>query len=888
VTNEEYEMPTLFELFRRSALRHPNRVAVDLPDGTTVRYAELHEAALTAAAGLYRIAGRPRRIALLGEHSLPVFAGYLGAQRIGAAVVPLNPQFPAARIAEVCWQSDVDLVLTADPTIPTPAGLPLVDVAELLRGGDGADVPGDEPGEEDIAYIMFTSGSTGRPKGVPIRQRHITSFVRSAIDRFGIEEHSRLSHTFGMAFDASVYDLFCAWGAGAALVVPGRGELHHPVEHIVERGITHWHSVPALVAIAQGLGNLPLGRATGLRHSLFGGERITRQHCELWRQVAPNSRVHCNYGPTEVTIMCTSYLLPDDSAEWPATANGSLPIGTPYPGVEALVLDEHGRPADEGELLLRGAQRFDGYLDPANDAGQFHPDGPVTPQHWYRTGDRVQRRDGQLIHFGRTDEQIKIAGYRIEPGEIEATLRWLPEITDAVVLADTTGPSVELVAGYTGTPVPARELAGRLRATLPRQMVPRHYRHLTEFPLNSNGKTDRVALRALLTARPSTPAGAAEPAGEKPLVPAARTAASVPGVATALAALELDYVELHVADLDSAVTSWTEQYGFTVVGRAGSPEQGFRGAALRAGRIMLVLTQATDAGHPAHAYVTAHGDGVARIALRTPDVPAAFTAAVAVGARPLAGPAPQAGAGPALTAEIGGFGDLTHVLVQRLADDPLGLPAGYTPVTEAAPTPMGERSVGLRHIDHFAVAVPTGQLGPLVAYYRDALGFRQIFDEHIVVGRQAMNSVVVQSRSGSITFTILEPDPVADSGQIDDFIRQHDGPGIQHVAFASDDAVRAVRTLAERGVGFLRTPAAYYEQLARRITVRGHDPADLRALNLLVDSDHDGQLFQIFTSCTHPRGTLFFEIVERLGAKTFGTANIKALYEAVEAERVLQ
>jgi len=166
------------------------------------------------------------------------------------------------------------------------------------------------------------------------------------------------------------------------------------------------------------------------------------------------------------------------------------------------------------------------------------------------------------------------------------------------------------------------------------------------------------------------------------------------------------------------------------------------------------------------------------------------------------------------------------------------------------------------------------------------LGFRRIFDEHIVVGAQAMNSIVVQSRSGSVTFTILEPDAAADSGQIDEFLRGHGGAGVQHIAFETDDAVRTVRALADRGVGFLHTPAAYYEQLARRVAVRRHDVADLQKLSLLVDCDHDGQLFQIFTACTHPRGTLFFEIVERLGAKTFGTSNIKALYEAVQAERV--
>jgi 4-hydroxymandelate synthase len=196
--------------------------------------------------------------------------------------------------------------------------------------------------------------------------------------------------------------------------------------------------------------------------------------------------------------------------------------------------------------------------------------------------------------------------------------------------------------------------------------------------------------------------------------------------------------------------------------------------------------------------------------------------------------------------------------------------------------------VGLLEIDHIAVCLNTGDMNATVDFYRKALGFRDIFEEHIVVGAQAMESKVVQSPSGTVTLTLIEPDPSAAPGQIDEFLKSHQGAGVQHLAFSSPDAVRAVRVLTARGVTFLTTPPAYYDLLGQRIDLSRSRLEDLRARNVLADEDHHGRLFQIFTASTHPRHTLFFEVIERQGAETFGSANIKALYEAVELERTGQ
>ncbi|MGW7078470.1 4-hydroxyphenylpyruvate dioxygenase [Streptomyces sp. NPDC054871] len=348
--------------------------------------------------------------------------------------------------------------------------------------------------------------------------------------------------------------------------------------------------------------------------------------------------------------------------------------------------------------------------------------------------------------------------------------------------------------------------------------------------------------------------------------------------------LAIDYVEMYVDGLEAAAFAWVDKYAFTVVGTGGSAEH--RSIALRQGRMTLVLTEATAGRHPATTYVTTHGDGVADIALRTADVSAAFAAAVAGGARPVRQPTRHAGEGPAVTATVAGFGDVVHTLVQRTPGEGPGLPPGFVPALGSREARTSE--VGLLDIDHIAVCLNAGDLESTARFYQQALGFREVFKEHIVVGAQAMDSKVVQSATGAVTLTLIEPDPLAQPGQIDEFLKSHHGAGVQHLAFSSKDAVRSVRTLSARGVAFLQTPSTYYELLSERIGLKSHTLNELRATNLLVDEDHDGQLFQIFTASTHPRGTIFFEVIERQGARTFGSSNIKALYEAVELERTGQ
>jgi amino acid adenylation domain-containing protein len=344
-----------------------------------------------------------------------------------------------------------------------------------------------------LAYILFTSGSTGRPKGVPITHRNVGAYLRHAIPLYGLGPGARLSHAFELTFDSSVHDLFAAWGSGATLVVAPRKELLDPARHVGERGITHWSSVPSVVSLARRHGLLRPGSMPGLVCSAFMGEQLLRDQAAAWRAAAPNGAIHNAYGPTEATINCAGYRLPDDPAAWPRTANDTVPIGELYPGVEGLVLDESGRPAASGELLVRGAQRFGGYLDPRDDAGRFAGfDGESAG--WYRTGDRVRVEDGRLVHVGRLDRQVKLHGYRIELGEIEVVLRRHPRVRDAAVVAG--GDAGGLHAVYTGAPVDGAELARYVRASLPDYMVPGDFTRADALPLNVNGKVDYRRLTA--------------------------------------------------------------------------------------------------------------------------------------------------------------------------------------------------------------------------------------------------------------------------------------------------------------------------------------------------------------------------------------------------------
>lgn len=347
--------------------------------------------------------------------------------------------------------------------------------------------------------------------------------------------------------------------------------------------------------------------------------------------------------------------------------------------------------------------------------------------------------------------------------------------------------------------------------------------------------------------------------------------------ANALHDMAIDYVELFVDDIGRSLTWLVDGYGFAVRARS-VPEQGAtRSVNLGQGDIDLLLTTSTE-DHPVRAYTDRHGDGVADIGIRVPDAADAFAEAVRRGARPIMEPVTSA---VATTASIVGFGDVTHTFVQRSDDVTVADVRGLARVPDGDPSP----GVGLCKVDHFAICVEPGRLDRTVEYYQRALDFDRTLTERIVTGDQAMSIKVVQSKSRAVTLTLVEADTSMATGQIDEFLKNHDGAGVQHLAFSTGNILTSVRGLADRGVELLSTPAAYYTALADRVRPERHSVEQLRELNILVDEDHDGQLYQIFAKSVHPRKTVFLEIIERAGATTFGSSNIKNLYDSVEKQR---
>jgi 4-hydroxymandelate synthase len=320
----------------------------------------------------------------------------------------------------------------------------------------------------------------------------------------------------------------------------------------------------------------------------------------------------------------------------------------------------------------------------------------------------------------------------------------------------------------------------------------------------------------------------------------------------------IDHISFAVADVASSAAEFVDRYGFRVVATGAEPDR-FATVAVRQRDIVLVLTQGISDDHPATVFTVRHGDGVSGIALRGADP--GFT-------------------GRTLTA----FGDVTHTFVARAKDEPWSLPGLVAVPAEPAQRLQPAQRQELLSVDHIAVCLENGQLEPTVEFYRRTLGWRQIFEENIHVGTQAMQSKVVQSPNRQVTLTLLQPMTGTEPGQIDDFLKNHGGGGVQHLAFAVPDIVRAVAALGAAGVRFLHTPDAYYQGLGQRLGLTTHPAERLREFDILADRDHDGELFQIFTRSEHPRRTLFMEIIERQGARTFGTNNIRKLYEAVERQ----
>ncbi|HEY0556169.1 MAG TPA: amino acid adenylation domain-containing protein, partial [Thermoanaerobaculia bacterium] len=489
------------------------------PDKPALTYGELVARARRLGGSLrQRGVGPGVRVGIYAERSPDTLVGMLAVLMAGGAFLPLDPDYPAERLALILEDSRVP-VLLARPGLAD--GLPTGGADLLpLGGGEGpTEAPPaafetwPDPGPDDLAYVIYTSGSTGRPKGVLIPHRGFLWAVEALADRSGVTPESRVLQFASASFDASVWEIWSTLIRGAALVLAHREELLPGAPLLAtlrDRGITNAFLTPtALAALPAGVE----GELAELRGLVVGGEAFPPDLVARW---APGRRLWNAYGPTEASICVTMARL---------GAGGQTPIGRPVADAHLRVLGRQLELTPEGipgELYLGGRGLAHGYLGkPDLTAQAFLPD-PFAGEagaRLYRTGDLVRfRPDGQLEFLGRADRQVKVRGFRIEPGEIEAQIAEHPGVREAAVMPYEAGTRDLRLAAYVVAAGPgeltAHELRAFLRGRLPEHMVPAWFGFLAAMPLSPGGKIDRRALPAPgrdetvstnVAAAPSTP-----------------------------------------------------------------------------------------------------------------------------------------------------------------------------------------------------------------------------------------------------------------------------------------------------------------------------------------------------------------------------------------------
>jgi amino acid adenylation domain-containing protein len=499
--------------FQEQAARTPDAPAIVSAEGT-LTYADLDRASRRLAGRLRgRGVGPESIVGLCAERSPEMVVGMLAVLEAGGAYLPLDPAYPAERLAWMLEDSGARVLLTQERLLPR---LPVQGAEVVLLDGIAGprqvnDVP---PPSQDVemdrlAYVIYTSGSTGRPKGVLVPHATLAHYVEGAAEAFGITPADRVLQFASISFDTSGEEIYPCLTRGAALVLRDdemAASLQRFAREVERQGVTvldlptaYWHEIVA--EMEQGL-EIP----ASLRLVILGGEQAQRERLDVWRElVGDRIRLLNTYGPTETTIVTTRRELTGPAA---ADFRGDVPIGRPIEDAHAYVAGSGQEllPAGlEGELLIGGLGVVRGYLGrPGLTAERFVPDpySGAPGARLYRTGDLVRLLPGGDLQFrGRTDNQVKVRGYRIELGEIESALRAIPTVRDAVVAAQEKrgggGRLVAWVVPREGRAPAVGELRSALQEALPEYMVPSVFSFLGELPRTPSGKVDRRAVAAM-------------------------------------------------------------------------------------------------------------------------------------------------------------------------------------------------------------------------------------------------------------------------------------------------------------------------------------------------------------------------------------------------------
>ncbi|HEX2188160.1 MAG TPA: amino acid adenylation domain-containing protein, partial [Longimicrobiaceae bacterium] len=508
------------DLFARAAALRPEAPAL-LSGVERVTYAELDARSAALARRLRSLGVGPEvPVAVFMANSADAAAAALAVLRAGGCYVPVDPSYPAARNRLVLEDAAAPVLLTrrahAD-AVPEHAGRTLV-VDEPGAGEYGAGAPNGGALPENTAYVVYTSGSTGRPKGVRVEHRGVVDLLLGTGEAFGAGPGSVTTALSSFAFDIWAVEVMVPLATGGAARIVPREEVADAERTLAAiADATTLHAVPVLMrqlaAAARGAGALPR-----LRRAYVGGDAVPAELLEEMREAFPGVELHVLYGPTEGTVICAAHAA---SSGIPA---GRQMLGLPLPNARLYVLDAAGEPVPvgvPGELCLGGPRVARGYLGrPDLTAAQFVPDAfsGEAGARLYRTGDRARRLpDGALEFLGRTDAQVKVRGFRVEPGEVEAALRAHPAVREAVVVARDEGPGERRLVAYhvpDGGGAGEADLRAWLRERLPEHMVPSALVEIEALPLTPTGKVDRRALPAPEPRQEAEPAAPRTPTEE--------------------------------------------------------------------------------------------------------------------------------------------------------------------------------------------------------------------------------------------------------------------------------------------------------------------------------------------------------------------------------------
>lgn len=347
-----------------------------------------------------------------------------------------------------------------------------------------------------------------------------------------------------------------------------------------------------------------------------------------------------------------------------------------------------------------------------------------------------------------------------------------------------------------------------------------------------------------------------------------------------------DYVELYVGNAKQSAYFFCAAFGFKLVAYSGleTGNKDHCSYVLEQNKIRLVLSTAYHPNHPITEHVAKHGDGVKVIALTVDNSEDAYNQCIERGAKSYLEPIKTVDSnGTVIQSGIHTYGDTVHIFVERK-----GYSGSFLPGFEAAETTFVEGGTGLKYIDHMVGNVELGEMKTWADFYTNVLGFTNLItfdDKDISTQYTALMSKVMSNGNGRIKFPINEPAHGLKKSQIEEYLDFYHGPGCQHIAVATDDIVFTISEMRKRGIQFLHVPGEYYDNVRERVGNIDEDLETLKKLGIMVDRDDEGYLLQIFTKPLNDRPTLFFEIIQRKGAKSFGKGNFKALFESIEAEQ---